>query len=129
MIKYQRDISIDERLVDIVRRTRMDHVDLSRVIALRSFGTKSRYVIARCHTLSRAFQEALGLDSHYVIEIVSEKYDKLSEEEKTKTLIHELMHIPKSFGGGFRHHGNYVNRRNVEKMYMKYKNNIAGNSF
>ena len=40
-------------------------------------------------------------------------------EEKVKTLIHELMHIPKAFGGGFRHH-DVVNRKNVENLYKRY---------
>ncbi|MBU0899081.1 MAG: metallopeptidase [Nanoarchaeota archaeon] len=120
MISYQRDTNIDEQLIDISKKTGMEHVDISRVIALRSYGTKSRRIIARCHVLSRAFQEALGIDTHYLIEVISEQYDKLSEEEKIKTLIHELMHIPKSFGGGFRHHSDHVTRRNVERMYRKY---------
>jgi len=122
MITYRRDTEIDERLIEIVKKLNMRHIDISRVVALSSRGTKSRRVIARCHVLSRAFQEALGIDAHYVIEIVSEQYERLDEEEKTKTLIHELMHIPKAFGGGFRHHGDYVTRRNVEMMYNQYKN-------
>jgi predicted metallopeptidase len=46
----------------------------------------------------------------------------MSREEQDKTLIHELMHIPKSFGGGFIHH-NIVTDRNVNKLYRIYKNN------
>jgi len=30
------------------------------------------------------------------------------------------MHIPKTFGGGFKFH-NYVNRREVERMYKLFK--------
>lgn len=65
-------------------------------------------------------QTALGVKAHYVIEVISEKFDKLSEEERTKTIIHELMHIPKSMGGGFRQH-DFVCRRNVDQMYRQYK--------
>ena len=67
-------------------------------------------------------QIALGTKPHYVIEGISERYDKLSEAEKTKVIIHELMHIPKSFGGGFRYH-DHVNRKNVEEMYKRYAKN------
>jgi predicted metallopeptidase len=64
-------------------------------------------------------QLALERKGFYVIEVISHRFDKMSEEEKIKTLIHELMHIPKSFGGGFIHH-NVVCHKNVEKMYEKY---------
>ncbi len=55
----------------------------------------------------------------YLIEVILEKFDKLSIEEQTKIIIHELMHIPKSFGGGFIHH-NKVHKKSVEEMYEKY---------
>ena len=45
----------------------------------------------------------------------------MSDIEKTKVLIHELMHIPKTFGGGFKHH-DYVCRENVELEYERYIN-------
>ena len=56
----------------------------------------------------------------YLIEVISEKFDRLSAEEQLKVIIHELMHIPKSFGGGFIHH-NKVNKRSVEKQYNIYR--------
>ena len=120
MIEYHRDGELDLRLRHIVERLGMSHIDISRVIAVRSRGSKSRRVLARCHTLSRVFQKALGVGSHYIIEVVSENFDRLSQEDRTRTLIHELMHIPKSFGGGFRHHRPYVNRRTVERAYQRY---------
>lgn len=61
----------------------------------------------------------MGVRAHYVIELVSENYDRLSEAEKTKTLIHELLHIPATFGGGFRNH-DYVHGRRVNKLYERY---------
>ena len=104
---------------EIVRRLKINH-DLNRVVCIKSTGSKSRRTLARCHTISRAVQTGLDLKPHYVIEVVSENFDKMHEESKVKTLIHELMHIPKAFGGGFKGH-RYVNRRSVEKMYENYK--------
>ena len=97
------------------------HVRLDSVICLRSFGSKSRGTIARCHALGKAMQIALGRRGFYVIEVISERFDKFSEEDQIKTMIHELMHIPISFGGGFKHH-DVVTDRNVEIMFQQYIN-------
>ncbi len=97
------------------------HIKLDSVVCIRSFGSSSRGTIARCHALGKAMQLALGRKGFYVIEVIHKRFDKLSEEDRIKTLIHELMHIPKSFGGGFIHH-NIVNERNVEIEYDRYVN-------
>jgi len=120
MIRYfpAEDVHITiHRLIDTLG---FSHVDKARLVCVRSKGTASRRVVARCHGLPKIMQQALGREAHYVIEVVSEKYDKLDEDEKTKTLIHELLHIPKSFGGGFRHH-DYVCHGNVEAMFRAYR--------
>jgi predicted metallopeptidase len=66
-------------------------------------------------------QLALGRRGFYVIEVINKRFDRMSEDDKIKTLIHELMHIPKSFGGGFIHH-DVVHERNVEIEFQKYVN-------
>ena len=123
MISYEKDEELDARITEIADTLGMGHVDMSRVICIRSRGSKSRYVLARCHTLPRIVQTAFKVKPHYMIEVVSEKFDRLPREEQDRILIHELMHIPKSFGGGFRHHRPYVNRRTVERMYRLYLKN------
>ena len=120
MIRYELAQDLSERIGDIINRVRMTHVDSSKLICLRSRGSRSRRVIARCHGLSKIMQLALNQGPHYVIEVISERFDKLSREDQTRVLIHELMHIPHSFGGGFRAHKPYVTRQRVEKMYQKY---------
>lgn len=97
------------------------HVKLHSVICIRSFGSSSRETIARCHALGKAMQLALNRKGFYVIEIISKRFDKMTNEDQLRTLIHELMHIPKSFGGGFRHH-DYVCEKNIEIEYQKYTN-------
>ncbi|MEM4261913.1 MAG: putative metallopeptidase, partial [Candidatus Diapherotrites archaeon] len=57
--------------------------------------------------------------SFYVIELISENFDKQSENEKIETIVHELMHIPKTFGGGFRHHDHVCNK-NVKAETLRY---------
>jgi len=119
-IKYKKAEDLQKEIEEIVLFL-FPHVKLDSVICLRSFGSKSRGTIARCHALGKAMQLALGRKGFYVIEVISERFDKLSKEDKIKTLIHELMHIPKNFGGGFKHH-DFVCRKNVDRMYEKYVN-------
>ncbi|MBT4136078.1 metallopeptidase [archaeon] len=97
------------------------HVKIDSVICLRSVGSSSRGVIARCHALGKAMQMAMGRKGFYVIEVISERFDNQKKEDQIRTLIHELMHIPKSFGGGFKYH-DYVTDRNVEVEYQRYVN-------
>ncbi len=121
MIKFFVDEKTGSQLCEMARTLEMEHINLDRLVTIRSVGSKARRTIARCYGLPKVWQKALGLDAYYIIEIISETFDKLSEAEKEKTLIHELMHIPASFGGGFRHHNPHVNARTVEAMYSRYK--------
>jgi len=123
-IKYYEAEDIKERIRKIVDVLGFSHIQLWRLFCVRSKGTASRNIIARCHSLPRILQEALKLEPAYLIEVLSEKFDKQSEEEQTKTLIHELLHIPKSFRGGFIHH-NIVKERTVNKFYRKYMQELV----
>ena len=123
-MRYEHAPELKQELVEIAKNLEMDHIDLDRVGCIKSHGSKARRVIARCYSLPKVIQKAMLAKPFYVIELISERFDKLDEEEKTKTLIHELLHIPKSFAGGFKHH-NVVNRRLVEKLYKTLKNNIG----
>ena len=96
------------------------HIKLDRVKCFRSYGTSSKNTIARCHALGKLMQKAIGIDAVYALEFLSERFNKLDDEEKIKTIIHELMHIPKTFGGGFKHH-DYVCDENINKCYKEYK--------
>jgi predicted metallopeptidase len=97
------------------------YINTSRVKCFRSSGSSSRNTIARCHTIGKLMQKAIGIPAYYAIEFL-EHFEKLSDEEKTKTIIHELMHIPKAFGGGFRHH-DYVCDKNINLHYKKLNEN------
>ncbi len=122
-MKYVIAHDIRELAEDVVKTLGWEHIDLGRVIFLRSYGSSSKRVVARCHGLGRIWQKALGLKPHYIIEVISENFDNLNPEEKVKTVIHELMHIPKCFGGGFRHH-DWVNPRNVKRYTDLYLSRV-----
>jgi len=95
------------------------HVVPQFLYCYRSTGSESRRIIARIHGLGKIMQEALRRPPVYVIEVISEQYDKLTQEDKEKTLIHELLHIPKGFSGGFRPHKGYVEKPQVEKLHQQ----------
>jgi predicted metallopeptidase len=120
MIKYFDAPDIRMKIVDIKNKLGMSHVDMEKVACLRSRGSGTRNILARCHGLSKIMQLAMKTEAHYAIEVISERFDILPEDEQIKTLIHELMHIPKNFGGGFRQH-DFVKRQNVEVLYKKLK--------
>lgn len=122
MIRYELAEDIGVEIRDILHKLHMTHIDEERVVCVRSRGSKSKRVIARCHGISRIMQLALKEKPHYAIELVSERFDKLGKEEQIKVLIHELMHISHSFGGGFRGHKPHVTQKKVERMYKKFVN-------
>ncbi len=121
-IKYFQADDIKKEAEEICKTLNWDHVDLSNLGFLRSTGSMAPRTIARCHALGKAMQIAMGRNTgFYLIEVISEKFDRLPESEKTKTIIHELMHIPKTFGGGFIHH-NMVHEGSVRDVYSHYVN-------
>lgn len=118
-MKYEFAPDLQAKMEEIVKTLRMDHVDITRVRCFRSRGSSTKRTIARCHTIGKLMQQAMGVKAWYAIEFL-ERFFKLSLEEQDKVIIHELMHIPKTFGGGFRQH-DYVCDDNVEKMHREYK--------
>jgi len=118
-IKYEEALDV-KRLADEIAQT-LDFFNVvpQFVFCVRSTGSESKRTIARIHGLGKIWQEVLSLPSAYVIEVISERYDKLCEIEKEKTIIHELLHIPKGFSGGFRPHKGYIDRKTVELLHKK----------
>jgi len=105
---------------EIIDRLGLSYVVPESVHCYRSQGSKSKRIIARIHGLGRIWQKALGLPPVYIIEVLSERYDRLTQEDKEKTMIHELLHIPKGFKGGFRPHKGYISRKRVENLHNEY---------
>jgi len=106
--------SLTDRLVEALD---FAHIPKDRVVCLRSVGSRSRGTIARVHSFPRVWQRGLDMKSHYAIEVISEHFDDLSTTEQEKVIIHELLHIPRSFGGGFRHHKDWVTKRRVDRLH------------
>lgn len=122
-MKYLPAPEIKEQIVYLVKRLGFDHIKLGNIHCIRSLDAKTR-AIARIWGMSRLFKEVAGIEPHYIIEVNAKRFDKQSEREKMKTLIHELMHIPKNFSGSLlshRTHFHRINDREVEKI-LREKN-------
>jgi len=117
VIRYSAAPELDSAVKEIVLHLGLTHIDVSRIICIRSKGSKATRTLARIHGLPRVWQFAFESKPYYVIEVISECFDVLNQQQKEKVLIHELLHVPGNFGGGFRHHGNWVNRQRVEHVY------------
>jgi len=119
-MRYENALDIRERMIEVVNLLKMEHIDLERVDCLRSFGSSTRRTIARCHTIGKLMQKAMKTKAFYAIEFL-EIFDKMSKEEQDKVIIHELLHIPRTFGGGFRQH-DYVCDKNLSTLKKTISN-------
>ena len=117
-MKYEYAFDL-QRLAEDVSRRMFPHVKIHRIKCFRSYGSSTRRTIARCHALGKLMQLGMGVDAFYALEFITEKFEKLSYKEQVKVVIHELMHIPESFGGGFKHH-DVVTDRHVNLVYDSY---------
>ncbi len=102
----------------LVKDLNFAHIKVNNIHCIRSFDAKTR-AYARIWGMAKLFQEVAGLEPHYIIEVNARMFDKLDDREKIKTLIHELMHIPKTFSGALLpHRGRYhrINDKEVEKI-------------
>ena len=117
LLRYEEAPDIKRLVNEIVGSLGLFHVVPQFVYCYRSKGSKSRSTVARIHGLSKIWQEVLLRSPTYIIEVISERYDRLDKEEKEKILIHELLHIPKGFSGGFRPHKGYISNKQVDKLH------------
>ena len=100
-LKFEEAGDVKRKVVELVEKLGLTHVEVSSITCFRSKGAKTR-AYARIWEFPRIWQLALNNPPHYIIELVSHKFDRLSEEEQEKILIHELMHIPRNFSGSLR---------------------------
>lgn len=129
--KYDLEVAVDvQRDLEEIVRTLPDvfpHVDTNRVVCFRSVGATAR-IYARIWSLPRIWQMALGVQAHYAIEVV-EAYDRQKLDDRLRTLIHELMHIPKTFSGNLVPHkcfGKNIDCDSVEVWFELYQRRRLG---
>lgn len=99
------------------------HINATRIYCFRTSGAKSRSY-ARIWAFPKIFQQALNTKPAYVIEVLSQYFDKLNKDEQKKVLIHELLHIPKNFSGALVPHKTSSGRRIsilTNQLFKQYK--------
>jgi len=115
-ITWSFDFDVQKNVISILKKLNFPNFDNSRIFCLRSENANTR-AIARIYGLSRIWQQVLKQKPAYIIEVVSEKFDRLSENEKNKVLLHEIAHIPKNFSGSLVPHI----RKGKRSFYLKLK--------
>jgi len=121
-LEWEEAKDIKREIKKIVETLQFDHVISSRVFCYRTTGSKSRS-FARIWAFPKIFQDALDLKPAYVIEVLSKHFDRLSDDDQKRVLIHELLHIPKNFSGALLSHNSGGKRLEAKarKLFEEYK--------
>lgn len=116
---------VKKELINILKVLDLPHIKPANIHCYRTVGSKSR-AYARIWAMPKIFQRALNLEPHYVIEVLAKYFDKLNDDEKSKVIIHELLHIPNNFSGALvphrtrsRHLGKTADK--LIKLYLNDK--------
>ncbi|MBI3384585.1 metallopeptidase [Candidatus Gottesmanbacteria bacterium] len=121
-MEWTADYKIKKELQKILRLPEFSYINGKEITLYRSYGSSSR-AYARIWGLPRVWQQALSLKPHYIIEVISERFNKLSPSDQIKTLIHELLHIPKNFSGALVPHKGRrqnINHDIINRIYDHY---------
>ncbi|MCS7092319.1 MAG: putative metallopeptidase [Patescibacteria group bacterium] len=95
---WEKAEDIQKRVDDLVDLLNLNWIDKERVFCFRSYSSKAK-AYARIWGFSKIWQMALSEKPAYSLEVLSQHFDKLSELEQDKVLLHELSHIPRNFSG------------------------------
>ncbi len=122
---WQDATDVKKDLKHVLKTIDLPYIDVKKIHCYRTTGSKVR-AYARTWAFPKIFQKALKIEPAYVIEVLAKHYDKLSEDEKKKVLIHELLHIPKNFSGALLPH--HTRSRDLNKvanqLFKEYKKKV-----
>jgi len=102
-IRWRPALDVAQKLQKIISSIENEKLKTTRIFCVRSSNAKTQ-AFARIWGLSRIWQEVLKQEPAYIIEVISEKFDKLSDKEKDRVLLHELAHIPRNVSGALLPH-------------------------
>ncbi|MFH1833139.1 MAG: putative metallopeptidase [Candidatus Levyibacteriota bacterium] len=121
-LNWEEAMEVKKEISEIIQILNLAHINPGRIFCYRTYGSKSRSY-ARIWSFPKIFQRALDVRPAYVIEVLSRHFDKLSEDDKKKVLIHELLHIPKNFSGALVPHQTRSRRISIltNQLFKEYK--------
>ncbi len=108
------------RIVErMVEQLGLNYIDVSRVAVVRNLDSSSP-AYARIYSVPRPIAVAFDLGPLYAIEIIHRNFEKLDCVAKLRVLVHELLHIPKSFSGSLLpHRSDVFSDSNISKMLTR----------
>lgn len=108
-MKWHSAPDITKRIDFLVKELDLAYISPKNIYSFRSSGSSSR-ATARIWSLPTIWQQALNTQAAYCLEVLSERFDKLKSDDQERVLIHELLHIPKTFSGALVPHRNHRHR-------------------
>lgn len=120
LVDWKSAPDVKRRVNSLIEKLQLGWLSKNQIFCVRSSGTNTR-AISRIWGLGRIWQITLKQKPSYIIEVISERYDRLGEMEQDKVLLHEIAHIPQNFSGSLLPH----TRRGKNKFYDRVRVLVA----
>ena len=120
-VDWQVATDIENRTNKLIKDLELEWLSYGRIFYYRSTGSTAR-AYARTWGLPRLWQTVLTVEPAYIVEVISEHFDKLSQRQQDEIILHELSHIPRNFSGALtphtkRGHNNFKDK--LRQMIVK----------
>lgn len=126
-VSWELDPEIERRSLDLIRSLELEWLSYGRIFFYRSINSKAR-AYARTWGLPKLWQRTLNVEPAYIVEVISEHFDKLDNKDQDKVLLHELTHIPHNFSGALVPHTRHKKGSFHDKLDILLEQYHANNS-
>jgi len=114
-VTWELDSEIENRVNKLIKVLDLEWLSYGRIFYYRSINSKAR-AYARTWGLPRLWQRTLKVEPAYIVEVISEHFDKLDKRKQDEVLLHELSHIPRNFSGALTPHTRSGHNNFKEKL-------------
>jgi len=118
MVTYTASHELKERAKLIADRFMLDHIDFNRIHCYRYKSNTNTVakIIGFFKTLQLVYPE---IKPYYVIVFNDHNFLRQNKEEQDTTILHELLHIPKTFSGEYSKIAHHKIREMSKKAFRK----------